>query len=222
MLKSQRYYLEYALTIFFFTQGYYLLDLPRWMSLLFFFTIIFIKYITEGWRMNFPLWFIAQFVHIITRGIPGTLLSTAIAIFAIKYFPIFQYRPPTGKYRVGYKTLKVDGVDVAVFYPTTEISRDVKYYPCPNHWERFYDIMLYDEPVKKYVPRYFFKFALSYLPHRKMGVNGNARIKKERTREQFPAIVFSGGLSANKHVYVTHMKEWASRGFICFNLDHDE
>jgi len=156
--------------------------------------------------------------------------STIVRLFAlfmvyaiIAYFPTYKYPKPSGKFNVGHKKLSfAGGPEVAVFYPTTERTKDVKYSPSHNTWERFADfIRLFAISKKKPVfPKMLFKHSFHYLDHHNLGVNSEANIVK--SNKAYPVVVFSHGLSAHIHMYSVQMKEWASNGFIVFSVDHDE
>jgi len=113
---------------------------------------------------------------------------------------------------------------VGIYYPTTDRTKDVRYAPDHRSWERFADLLkFYAEATnKRGIPRFLFKFGLSFLEHLHMGVNEKAPLVKPEGGKGHPVVVFSHGLSANIHLYSIQLKEWASHGFIVFSIDHEE
>lgn len=90
------------------------------------------------------------------------------------------------------------------------------------HWVRFFEIMNYEYFVHNFMNLFSFRLLLSYLDHLNIDVNLNSKIAKVEKGHKFPVVVFSGGFSANKHVYIAHMRELASHGIISICIDHDE
>eukprot|EP00330_Aristerostoma_sp_ATCC50986_P001561 CAMPEP_0114577570 /NCGR_PEP_ID=MMETSP0125-20121206/2221_1 /TAXON_ID=485358 ORGANISM="Aristerostoma sp., Strain ATCC 50986" /NCGR_SAMPLE_ID=MMETSP0125 /ASSEMBLY_ACC=CAM_ASM_000245 /LENGTH=96 /DNA_ID=CAMNT_0001766995 /DNA_START=397 /DNA_END=687 /DNA_ORIENTATION=+ len=58
-----------------------------------------------------------------------------------------------------------------------------------------------------------------------MTVNLDAQILSSKLltySKKFPVVIFSHGLSSNRNIHASLLKEWATHGFICFSLDHEE
>ena len=155
------------------------------------------KYHFEGLRIPYLFIIIAQALILAFSSTIVRLFALFMTYAIIAYFPTYKYPKPSGKFNVGYKKLSLpEGPEVAVFYPTTERTKDVKYSPSHNTWERFADfIRLFAMSKKKPVfPKFLFKHSFHYLDHHKLGVNSEANIVK--SNKAYPVVVFSHGLSA--------------------------
>jgi len=190
-----------------------------------FISLLVMKYIYEGFRLNTIFLILFQLIILATSSSLAHFMAVCFAFVIIVYFPVYNYPAPSGKHLVGYRRFIENHQRVAIFYPTDEKKKDVRYYPHEDHWVRFYEIMKLSEIVsrgkRKYrIPKILHKIVLTGLERRKLGVNYKANIIDNPSG--FPVIIFSHGLSANRHAYTVLMKEWASYGFIVMSLEHDE
>jgi hypothetical protein len=104
-----------------------------------------LKYNFEGLRLTYIIFIIIQIILFISNWIFLAIPIAILLFIAINYFPVYKYPTPTGKYRVGYRTIKLDGpkeaTHVGVYYPASEQTTDVKYSPSHRPWERFADLL---------------------------------------------------------------------------------
>jgi predicted esterase len=116
--------------------------------------------------------------------------------------------------------MKINALDLSIFYPTDTKTNDIKVICNPNCSQRVHDLSKYLLPYR--IPLIFVKAFFSYLlENRRMGVNYEAPLAKI-DREDSPLIIFSHGLAGNKHIYSYILKEWASQGYTVVSIDHDE
>lgn len=132
---------------------------------------------------------------------------------------ILDFPKTTGKFLVGYKDIFIENIgNVAVFYPTDQISKDV-----PWLTDRKYLETLLDAAFHKHFPfliREIFLFAFGFLQAIPMGVHKDARLAQGV--EKLDVMVFSHGLGGNRHGYSIFLREMASNGFVIFASDHPE
>ena len=223
MLRQRILIFEYLFGIYFALQTLFPAQFSLVSTLTGFILLSANKYYFEGLRIPYLFIIIAQALILAFSSTVVRLFAMFLVYAIIAYFPTYKYPKPSGRFHVGYKKLVLPGgPDVAVFYPTQERTKDVKYSPSHNTWERFADfIRLFAIHKGKTVfPKFVFKHSFSYLDHHKLGVNNEANIVK--SNKAYPVVIFSHGLSANIHMYSVQMKEWASNGFVVFSVDHDE
>jgi len=228
MLRSKFLFFENLFGLFFLLQTSFPEQLSTHVALSGFILLSILKHFIEGFRVTYLLFILIQFLIFQTTSTYLHLLFTALAFIGIYYFPVYKYPQPTGKYKIGYKSIEIPGVTtIGVYYPTYQSTEDIKYSPTHQAWKRFAVLMrFYAEALKKRkIPWILFRVAFGLLEHQYLGVNKDASIAREEEGEetkQFPCIVFSHGLSANIHIYSILLKEWASNGFIIFSVDHEE
>jgi len=226
MLRQKFLIFEYLFGAFFLLQILFPTPFNDQFTLLGFFLLSVIKHYCEGLRVTYFLFIAIQLLFLRTASFNLHLLLTIITFAGVYYFPVYKYPEPTGKYKVGYKSIQIPGVTtIGVYYPTYQTTKDVKYSPSHTAWERFAILMRFYAEAKKErkLPWILFRIAFGFLEHQYLGVNRDAIIAKEEgAHKGFPTIVFSHGLSANIHIYSIQLKEWASNGFIIFSVDHEE
>jgi len=228
MLSQRVFVFEYIFVLYFGLQIFFPYQFTTFSTLAIFSLLSLIKYKFEGFRIPYLFILFSQLVLLVTTHGYAFLPLGALLFFIIGYFPVYKYPEPTGPYKVGYKKIELpDSQNVAVFYPTNETTKDVKYSPSSENWERFADVTRLFSMMKKKspMPKFIFKYTFHYLEHHYLGVNEDATIIKLDNKDNnkgFPVIIFSHGLSANVNMYSIQLKEWASNGFIVFSVDHEE
>ena len=214
---------EFLLAIFFCSQSFLTFSIPN--VILIFTLLIILKYVLEGYRLQTLFLIITQVLILLFPIFIFKLLISALNFFLIHYFPIYKIPSRTGKYKVGYIKHFSRHLRIAIFYPTSEKTNDIYYYPHEEHWQRFYEIMKLSEVITQGksvypFPKILHKIFLSSFEKQKLNVNENAKIVYNP--QGFPIIIFSHGLSANRLLYTSLLGEWASHGFIVFSVEHDE
>jgi len=223
MLRERLPLVEYLIATYFFLQALDPFHFTLLPSLIGFVLLSLLKFFTEGLRTTYILTLLIQFIILLIPNLYIRLILATLVVLIIRFFPIYRYPDPMGKYQVGYKGFTIPGeTSFGVYYPTTEKTQDVQYSPCPNSNQRFADIMKFsaDFNGKKTLPEVMYKLSFDFLRHQYLGVNKDAKLIPNPNK--FPVIIFSHGLSANIHLYSLLLKEWASNGFIIFSVDHDE
>lgn len=179
-----------------------------------------LKALYEGFRLH---WFLFPLASVLCIPDQPFLhyLATIIIVFSILYFPLFDHIDLTGDYKVGYKEIWLHNntLHVSVYYPTTDKGPDsLQFVGAVPPWKNFHEMMKL--AVGPGGSDWYIRIALSYLNHRKLGVNTNVPIIK--STNPFPVIVFSHGIGADKNTYSFYLKEWASRGYIVLSVDHKD
>lgn len=164
---------------------------------------------------------------------PNTTVSTIffylaglfclLHLFSIKYFFYYTLPAPTGKFRVGYKSVTHNGLTFAVYFPTEEIgTRKAKYFQDKLAMDKLYAL----STIATDMPRFVFDLLFDYL--RKLPINAYldvSLISPEKlpagpTNQKFVPIIFSHGLGVTRNSYTCLCTELASQGHIVFAPEH--
>jgi len=223
ILKQKILTWEYAYAVLFFISLLYPDTISPTTSLIIFCIITFLKYHTEGFRLNFPLFVISEALAYYIDFAYIKLLSLGITVFAIWYFPIFSFPKPSGHFFCGYKTLNFAGGNVAsVFYPTDQFTDTVPYETNGNSWRKFYLVQrLFGDKPRSWI----YRIALNFMKHIEMAVNNDARIISKAQmshNKKLPVIIFSHGLAGNRNIHATILRNWAIHGYLVFAIEHTE
>jgi predicted dienelactone hydrolase len=225
-MENKTQFFEYLIILYMALQYFCSFNIIFNLSVLIF--LYFIKYHIEGFRLpTLLLIFFHSLMLCVYMNIIKFITLITASFVLVYYFPIFKYPNTLGKYKVGYKKFLKDHLRVAIFYPTyKQDGEDVLYYPHDEHWVRFYEVMKLIEVMSKGqnqypIPKFIHKFVYHALEKQNLGVKLNANIIN-KNEDKFPVIIFSHGLSANRHTYVALAKEWTSHGFIVLTLEHDD
>ena len=189
------------------------------------FVILYVlKYKLEGFKITFPLFAVAQIAMLYFSNFFIHILIVAALFFTLNRLPVFKCVQPTGSYRVGYKDLKIEGLDVSVYYPTFDTTKDILVHEGSLLTKRNYEgaRLFFNIYIPYVVPQIIHEVAFSFFWKLRLGVNANASIIPTKTGEKLPVILFSHGIACSKNLYTIFTKEWASRGYLVFCVDHDE
>ncbi len=235
MKLKQRYFpFEYITTAWLAVQLLPFYPFSAATSIIILTLLLITKYHLEAFRFNYFIYPLAQIIILLTSNIYFQLAAILFVIIMIDLFPVYEYPEPTGKYKVGYKSIyqRVEGeeLNIAIFYPTMEqdlVNRNKHFdYQMEFSKRNYYGFCLV---VSKYfpplllLPKFFIDLAHSIFKRVFMNITIDAQIISTPAKgDKFPVIVFSHGLGAFSHLLSLYLREWASHGFIVFSVDHDE
>lgn len=189
------------------------------------FAVLYIlKFKLEGFKITFPLFAIAQIAMLYFSNFFVQALIVGALLFTLNRLPVFRCVQPTGSYRVGYKDLEIEGLDLSVYYPTFDTTRDVLVHEGNVMTKRNYEgaRLFFNIYIPYIVPQIIHEIAFSFFWKLRLGVNANASLIPVKREEKLPVILFSHGIACSKNLYTIFTKEWASRGYLVFCVDHDE
>jgi len=192
------------------------------VSALFNGVLLILKFLLEGYRLNWILFIISGLLSALPWAI-FRYLAILVVLFPIIHFPLYHHLKPKGPYRVGYRVIQINKtLQASVYYPTDHRGPDSPQFASQiKPWQNFYDSV---RMVGSKMPLWYIKIALTYLDHLKLGVNTNVPIIPEfsQSRRAFPVIIFSHGLATCRNDYSFYLKELASRGYIVVSADHSD
>ena len=127
-----------------------------------------------------------------------------------------------GPYNAGYRSHKINNIEIGVFYPSMADGSHCKWIPSERYNKPFYDIVFVD-PTKPRLPFWLFKFVVSFLSKVKMPVLGDASLYLDDSQpeEKWKVVVFSHGLGSNLTNFSCLCGWWASHGYIVVSVQHD-
>ena len=226
-LRQKSFIFEYIIVLWFAIQLLPFYNVSILPTALTFLILIGTKYHYELFRFNYFMFFFVQAFLLWTSSFKMKIGALILSVFIVTMFPVYEYPEPTGKYKVGYKSLNPNrALDMAIFYPTLEqdFSRNQAFDSQAKVSERnFYGFKLI---VCRFVPlplpKFLVDLAHSFYKNVYMNVTKDAQIIANTDNGKFPVILFSHGLGSFKHLYSIYLREWASHGFIVISVDHDE
>lgn len=194
-------------------------------SWIFFGLILLIKHFQEGFRLNIIIFLLSQIVIATVAFTIVRVLIVFVSLFAVYYFPVFRFPRAMGLFFAAYKPLKLrNGIEVSVYYPTTELTEPVPLLPSKKAWSRFHRY-LKSRNGKLAIPGWIFRISLSFLQFIELPIqNGSKIIAKEHLNhgKKFPVILLSHGIACNRNMYSAFAREWASNGYMVFSIDRGE
>jgi len=232
-LKQKFFSFEYVLAIYLALQLLPFYTLPPVTSIVLLILLLITKYHFEAFRFNYFIYPLAQIIILATSNIYFRITAILLVIFLIDLLPVYEYPEPTGKYKVGYKSIhqgEGKNLHIAVFYPTTEqdfANRNKHFDYLMEFSKRNYDgfcliVSRYFPPLLL-LPKFLIDIAHTFFKRLFLNVTIDAElIANPATGDKYPVIVFSHGLGAFNHLMSLYFREWASHGYIVFSVDHDE
>jgi len=225
MLVPKVFLYERILVIFFLLQIALRLFLSDLIIAILFVPLFIAKYKLEGFKITFPFFGMAQAILYYFPNAIVNLLVVAFLYKALYFLPAYICPDPSGPYKVGYKDLKIGkDIDIAVYYPTFETTKDVLTHEGNTLTKRNYEgaRLFFNIYIPYIVPQIIHEVAFSFFWKLYLGVNKDAKIIPPSESNKFPIMVLSHGIACSKNLYTVFTKEWASQGYIVFCIDHDE
>jgi len=225
MLKVKLFLYEYVLAIFFLLQIILRRFLPTSVIIIAFTLLYIAKFKKEGFKITFPLFVLVQAALLYFSNTLIHLTVVGALYTILQLLPTYHCPEPTGPYKVGYKDLKIGNhVDLSIYYPTMETTKDFLVHETNVLTKRNYEgaRLFFNIYIPYIVPQIIHEIAFSFFWKLYLGVNKDARVVELKNDSKFPVIVMSHGIACTKNLYTIFTKEWASRGYIVFCVDHDE
>lgn len=141
------------------------------------------------------------------------------------YFFSFKLIPPSGQFRVGYKSLTHKGFTFCVFYPTSNpTSVRANFIGSDQAMDNLYE----STTNTVNLPRAFFNLTFHFLRKIKIYASVGApiispdKLPFDTTNKKFVPVIFSHGLGTHRNAYSSFCCELASHGHVVFSIDHVE
>ena len=132
-----------------------------------------------------------------------------------------KYRPVNFSKFIGYRSLEIQSVSIAIYYPTNEqSSKKVKWLVGGDKFIRN-SLMAFELITHRRIPLpfWFLRFIFSFMTTYDLDVKPDTKIVKNNSHK----IVFiSHGISNTKHAHSSNAYWWVQRGYIVIAVQHSE